>query len=189
MTYNWHENWKVNTNTRKMKSSHLIGLKDWLRDFDLSLRAMRGVLGLLWVTCIQLWNFKEFRNELSNKSRYFFVLISDCSHSLPAWWSLVTCWSGTASLSLHLLLGRGDGEHRNTHRSILTETQTHIHRQRQTQTWAHVLDFQGRSPGVPPPLHHSCLASQNFQTHHLKHLKLYNNTIDQQHTHTCRYDL
>ena len=33
-----------------MKSSYLIGLKDWLLDFDLSLRAMRGVLGLLWVT-------------------------------------------------------------------------------------------------------------------------------------------
>ena len=33
-----------------MKSSHLIGLKDWLRDFDFSFRAMRGVLGLLWVT-------------------------------------------------------------------------------------------------------------------------------------------
>ena len=36
-----------------MKSSHLIGLKDWLRDFDLSFRAMRGVFGLLWVTYIE----------------------------------------------------------------------------------------------------------------------------------------
>ena len=30
---------------------HLIGLKDWFRDFDLSLRAINGVFGLLWVTC------------------------------------------------------------------------------------------------------------------------------------------
>ena len=92
---------------------HLIGLKDWFRDFDLSLRAINGVFGLLWVTCNnqneQSCQIISDHTLIVSHFDYFFLYWTTLTAILGFWMILFTCWSGTASLSLHLLLGTCTG--------------------------------------------------------------------------------
>ena len=112
---------------------HLIGLKDWFRDFDLSLRAINGVFGLLWVTC-------NNQNEQSCQIISDHTLIVSHFDYFFLYWTTLTAILGDL---FHLLIWDGQ--------PLPPFTPGHMHRAARGAL-QQILTTRIKSPKTPPSL-------------------------------------